>query len=136
MSRRFMGSRTARVARMTALMGVVTLGVAACDDPDYATYCARKIDSVRAEDSSCQMAVGEDDPRSPFGWYYQQLPDGDDSTVVSVVSIGEPVRSGTYTRPGVGNLVRSMPSRPGTAGVPNTVTRGGLGVSSSGSSGS
>lgn len=137
MTRKLIGSRSGQVARMTALVGIVTLGATACDDPEYAAYCVRKADEMRVEDSTCRMPVGEEDRSSPYGWYYQQIPDGNDTTIVSVISVGQPARGGTYSRPLRSDVLRpGIPSRPVTQAGPSTITRGGLGISSVGSSGS
>lgn len=124
-----MGSKSAPAA----VLGFVgLLAAAGCADPgsaDYATICATKVEPiVRVDDRQCPP-VGAEDQRSPWGWYYMQLPAGDYDedtggthfTSITVVDVGGRVYpgSGSHVRPRSLDTARTIrpPARSTPVGV-------------------
>lgn len=88
---------------------------------------------VRADQALC-------DTNTPgYGSYTWQLPDDDDHSSLVIVGVGQPLPipgsagSGRYARPTTSRVLRPAPQ--GVTASKSNITRGGLGVPSSSSSG-
>ncbi len=102
----------ARTPGALGLAGTVALMISACGSagPEFARYCVDRTQGTVIDDRRCEDSDVGDNPHSPFGWYYQQMPDrtsgwdddggGYDNTPDFVmIPTGGRVYGGSYIRP-------------------------------------
>lgn len=149
-----------RVPGALGCAATISLMITACGKagggagPDFARYCVDKSSNKVIEDRRCDDSEVGDNPHSPFGWYYQQMPsrsydeDGYNNTPDFVmIPNGGYAYGGGYARPpgiisgrnalssgrvftGAAPIARGIASSPG-----RVISRGGFGVAGEGSGG-